>query len=230
MGGLFVSLVGRRDFLTGYTEWTIALLGGCVTGRRDHRRHRSRTVLCGNIRGYSCPALSSLPAGSIAAAVSEFSVRKSQHDRIATKLLWRRKRRRRRSLDVNGEPESTVLMVNGRTEHGMQFQDESLRDDYRRRTTAMIAASVWRLTSSSIATRAIAASASERSASEPALWPPMPRRIDQIHVLRNQSASAGKWRTNISRFCGDAGRSMSRLALAGSISSWATRDCRWNAN
>ncbi len=124
VGGLFVSLLAPVIFSTGYTEWIIALLGGCglavaiIVGTEQN----------GFLRRYPwlfVPGFIVVVGALYYAAVSNFSTKsrtiESRRNFYGVVSVVAR------SLDVNGEPESTVSMVNGRTEHGMQFQDASLR-------------------------------------------------------------------------------------------------------
>lgn len=125
VGGLFVSLLAPVIFQTGYTEWIIALLGGCalavaiILGTEKNgfvRRYPWLFVPGFIIVGVALyhAAVSSVPVNSrmIAARRNFYGVVSV----VAT------------SLEVKkGQREPILQMVNGQTWHGMQFQDEPLR-------------------------------------------------------------------------------------------------------
>ena len=119
VGGLFVSLVAPMIF-TGYTEWAIALLGGCllavaiIVGTEEK----------GFLRQY--PWL--FVPGSILFAAGLYYAASSGLNSNTKIIAAERNFYGVVSVVEVKEPAGAVrYMVNGQTQHGMQFREKSLR-------------------------------------------------------------------------------------------------------
>ncbi len=126
VGGLFVSLVAPMIF-TGYTEWAIALLGGCllavaiIVGTEEK----------GFLRQYPwlfVPGLIVLAGGLYWGAVTGLQYA-SSNVLVAKRNFYGVVSVTSETSKVHGVDEETRILINGRIRHGMQFVDETLRDE-----------------------------------------------------------------------------------------------------
>jgi len=126
VGGLFVSLVAPMIF-TGYTEWAIALLGGCLLAVAIIVGTEEKGVL----RQYPwlfVPGLILLAGGLYWGAVKGLEYATS-NVLVAKRNFYGVVSVTSESLTVHGTEEETRVLINGRIRHGMQFVDETLRDE-----------------------------------------------------------------------------------------------------
>ncbi|HEX4000656.1 MAG TPA: fused MFS/spermidine synthase [Pirellulales bacterium] len=126
VGGLLVSLVAPIVFQTGYTEWTIALLGGCVLavaimfGTEQNGFVRRYPWLFGPGLVLFAVALYIATLEGMSANSGVVDARRNFYGVVSVTAG---------SLEVDDEFEPVRYLLNGRIKHGMQFQNETLRDE-----------------------------------------------------------------------------------------------------
>jgi hypothetical protein len=126
VGGLFVSLLAPMIFTTGYTEWAIAELGGCllaiaiVLGTEENGSLRQHPWLF-------APGLILLAGGLYSGAVQGLG---ANSDVIAARRnFYGVVSVTSDVLNVKGKSQPVRYLINGRTRHGMQFVDKTLQHE-----------------------------------------------------------------------------------------------------